>query len=124
MKTRNRRSYGATFKTRVVLEALKETKTLAELASSCDLHPNHISTWKKEFLENATKAFEGDKSTKQQIAKLEKEQEVPLRKHLLLSVIRSAFDDIVFLQDYVNSFFFLKHIYVPTRTHYIHKELC
>jgi len=29
MKARNRRSYDATFKTRVVLEALKEAKTLA-----------------------------------------------------------------------------------------------
>jgi len=49
MKTRNRRSYDATFKTRVALDALKETKTLAELASSYDLHPNQIRTWKKEF---------------------------------------------------------------------------
>jgi transposase len=75
MKTRNRRSYDATFKTKVALEALKETKTLAELASSYDLHPNQIRTWKKEFLANATKAFEGDKTTKQQIEKLEKERD-------------------------------------------------
>ena len=75
MKARNRRSYDATFKTKVVLEALKEAKTLAELASSYDIHPNQISTWKKEFLDNATKAFEGDKSTKKQIENLEKERD-------------------------------------------------
>lgn len=75
MSTRNRRSYDAAFKTRVVLEALKETKTLAELASDFDIHPNQIGQWRKEFLANATQAFEGDKNSRKEIEKLEKERD-------------------------------------------------
>ena len=75
MKTRNRRSYDAAFKTRVALEAFKDNKTLGELASDFDVHPNQIGQWKKEFLTNATKAFEGDKNSRKEIEKLEKERD-------------------------------------------------
>jgi len=40
------------FKTRVVLEAIKESKTLAELASEFDVHPNQIRNWKNVVLLN------------------------------------------------------------------------
>ena len=79
MSTRNRRSYDAAFKTRVVLEALKETKTLAELASDFDIHPNQIGQWRKEFLANASQAFEGDKKAKQKVQELEYEREELLK---------------------------------------------
>ncbi|MCB0397640.1 MAG: transposase [Flavobacteriales bacterium] len=52
-----RRKFTAAFKTQVVLEALKERKSLQELAAQYKLHPNQISSWKKEFLENAESAF-------------------------------------------------------------------
>jgi transposase len=58
MSRRDRRKFTATFKTEVVLEALKERKTLSELAQQFDLHPNQIATWKKEFLSSAAKVFE------------------------------------------------------------------
>jgi len=45
-----RRKFTSKFKTKVVLEALKERQSLAELAQKYQLHPNQISTWKKEFL--------------------------------------------------------------------------
>ncbi len=50
---RTRRKFSASFKTKVVLEALKERKTLSELAEQFNLHPHQISAWKKEFLNNA-----------------------------------------------------------------------
>ncbi len=59
---RKRRHFGAKFKTKVVLEALKERETLQEIASKYELHPNQITTWKKHFLENADQAFSDDKS--------------------------------------------------------------
>ena len=55
-----RRTFTAAFKTKVVIEALKERQSLQELADKFSIHPNQIGTWKKEFLENAEKAFEGD----------------------------------------------------------------
>ena len=59
MKT-TRRKFTANFKAKVVLEALKERHSLQELAEKFKVHPNQIGAWKKEFLENAEKAFEGD----------------------------------------------------------------
>lgn len=54
---KERRKFTAGFKTKVVLEALKERQTLQELAEKFKLHPNQITTWKKEFLTNADQAF-------------------------------------------------------------------
>ena len=54
---RTRRKFTAKFKTQVVLEAIKERHTLSELAERFELHPNQITTWKKNFLNNAEEAF-------------------------------------------------------------------
>jgi transposase len=68
---KSRRKFTATFKTKVVLEALKERLTLQELASKFELQPTQITLWKKEFLNNATAAFE----TKSKIDDSEKEKD-------------------------------------------------
>ena len=47
------RKFTASFKAKVVLEALKERKSLSELAQQYELHPNQISKWKQEFLQGA-----------------------------------------------------------------------
>ena len=55
-----RRKFSADFKAKVVIEALKERSTIEELSRKFELHPNQISTWKKEFLNNASAAFASD----------------------------------------------------------------
>ena len=52
-----RRKFPIQFKPKAVLEALKDRQTLSELAERFELHPNQITTWKKEFLDNAEEAF-------------------------------------------------------------------
>ena len=54
-KTRKR--YSSEFKAKVALEALKEQKTLSELSQQFQLHPNQISQWKKQLLDNVEQLF-------------------------------------------------------------------
>ena len=53
-----RKSYDKIFKAKVALEAVKEEFTIQELARKYDVHPNQISKWKKQLLENASELFE------------------------------------------------------------------
>ena len=59
---RCRRVLDDEFKAKVVLEALKEERTLNELAAKYDLHPNRISQWKNQFVKNASMVFGGPKN--------------------------------------------------------------
>jgi len=54
---RTRRKFSASFKAKVAIEAIKEQSSLQELAAKFELHPNQISSWKREFLDNADQAF-------------------------------------------------------------------
>ncbi len=47
-----RRKFTAEFKARVVRAALREDKTLAQLASEYDVHPNQITEWKRQVIES------------------------------------------------------------------------
>lgn len=51
---KSRRKFDSAFKAKVAVEALKERETLSELAVRYDLHPNQISQWKQEFLQNSS----------------------------------------------------------------------
>jgi transposase-like protein len=55
----------AAFKKKVALEALREDKTLNQLASHYGVHPIQVSKWKKELIEGAESLFTGKKSQKQ-----------------------------------------------------------
>ena len=75
MSKRNRRHDDATFKIRVVLATLQEGKTLAELASEFDVHPNQIRNWKTEFLEKASEVFSGNKADQDTLRSLKEERD-------------------------------------------------
>jgi putative transposase len=74
MKT-TRRTFSADFKAKVAIEAIKEIKTISELAQMYQVHPNLISLWKKEFLSNAGKVFGTVRDESEQIKNLKKEND-------------------------------------------------
>lgn len=55
--SKKRKQFQASFKSRVVLEALKEQQTLSELSSRFEIHPNQISNWKKQAKEQLPDIF-------------------------------------------------------------------
>ena len=70
-----RRRFTAKFKAKVVLEALDGESSQAELCRRYNLSETQVSTWKRQFLENAETFFEStDKpssESEEQVAQLE-----------------------------------------------------
>ena len=58
MSRKKGQTYSAEQKTKIVLELLKEEQTIAELATKHKITSQSITKWKKQFLENASLAFE------------------------------------------------------------------
>jgi transposase-like protein len=53
-----RKRHTAAFKAQVVQAALKEEKTIAQIASEHGIHPNQISAWKAAALKGLPSLFE------------------------------------------------------------------
>lgn len=68
-----RRKFTSKFKTKVVIEALKERKTTTELAQKFGITPQQISTWKREFLDQAETIFDRKNKSKKDAAQEEKD---------------------------------------------------
>lgn len=52
-----RRRFGGDFKARVALEALRGDKTVQEIAAKHKVHPNQVSTWKRQAMDGLSKVF-------------------------------------------------------------------
>lgn len=66
MKTRRR--FSAEFKAKVALEAIRGERTISELATKHQLHPNQITQWKRQAIENLAKAFD-DRASDAQVGR-------------------------------------------------------
>ena len=69
MKTQRNR-YSADLKAKLALEVIKGNRTLNEIASEAQVHPNLLMQWKRQLLESLPTVF-SDKRVKEN-----KEQEV------------------------------------------------
>ena len=52
-----RRSFTDQFKAKVALEALRGDKTIQEIAAKHQVHPNQVSTWKRQAVEGMADVF-------------------------------------------------------------------
>ena len=64
MDQKIRSMHAAGFKAKVALEAIKETKTIAELAGMYSVHTTQITKWKKKALEGLSEIFSDQKQQK------------------------------------------------------------
>jgi transposase-like protein len=57
MAGNGRRRFNAAIKARVAIEALREQKTVAQIASEFACHPSQVAQWKKEALDGLAAFF-------------------------------------------------------------------
>jgi len=57
MTANGRRKFTAAIKARAAVEAMREQKTAAQLASEFDCYPSQVAKWKKEAMEGLTTLF-------------------------------------------------------------------
>lgn len=61
-----RRKISPLLKAKVALEAIKGLRSINEIASEYEVHPNQVSQWKKQFQDNAENLFsKTDKKSKE-----------------------------------------------------------
>ena len=92
----SRTTYTPEFKAKLVIEVLQGERTLDEIASANGINPNMLRNWKKEFLENAGRAFDQTKQEKEarrKEAALKKENERMLKTIGQLTIERDFLQD-------------------------------
>lgn len=72
--TDHRKRYDNTFKAKVVLDSFKNEKTIAELASDYGVHPNQITQWRKQALEDLPALFSSGQAKKDKAYEEERDE--------------------------------------------------
>jgi len=72
-----RKHYTAEEKAKIVLEILKEERTITQIASEHGIHPNQLSRWKTLAVEKLSDLF-GDERKNEQAQQAEHERELQM----------------------------------------------
>lgn len=67
--------FDSAFKAKVAIEAIRETRTLSELAAEYGVSPGKITQWKDELLANAGQAFESGGVSAAEMKKVKEERD-------------------------------------------------
>ncbi len=59
-----RKKHDAAFMAKVAIEAIKEHRTISEIASDYEVHPNQVGKWRKQALEELGSVFSQSKKKK------------------------------------------------------------
>jgi transposase-like protein len=90
-----KRQFTSEFKVNVVLELLREERTIGEIAAEYSINPNQLATWRREFLSKAPGVFDEPKTLK---ARQKAEREATDEKDRLLKTIGQLTMERDFLQ--------------------------
>lgn len=75
-----RRQFSPEFKKKIAIEAIKEQRTINEIANEHQIHPVQISKWKKELLDGAIAIFEDPRKHKDDVKKQEQQEGILQQK--------------------------------------------
>lgn len=93
----SRGNYTADFKAKIAMEVLEGARGLEEIAAENQLNPNMVRNWKKEFIRNASRAFEQpdrmEKEARRKERKMERENERLLKTVGQLTLERNFLQD-------------------------------
>lgn len=70
-----RRIHTKEFKSKVAVEAIKGEYTIQEIAQRYEIHPNMVTLWKKQLLENAAAAFDKNKAANKEMQRIVNKEE-------------------------------------------------
>lgn len=71
-----KKSHSKEFKAKVAIDALRGEKTVQELSQKYEIHPNQVTLWKKQLIENATSAFDKHGNAKEDDTSEKKQDEL------------------------------------------------
>jgi transposase len=57
--SKTRRNHSAAFKAKVAVEALQGHRTIHEIAAHHQVHPNQVTQWRRQLVEQAATVFAG-----------------------------------------------------------------
>ena len=60
---KQRKTYSAELKAKIAVEAIKGQRTINEIASRYSVHPNQVTTWKKQALDSLPELFSARRAT-------------------------------------------------------------
>ena len=72
-----RREFTPEYKAKLIIEVLREEQTMSEIASREGMSVTQLGNWKREFLENANRAFSrnrDEKAAARQVTELEEKE--------------------------------------------------
>ena len=71
---KTRRRFTTEFKSKVGLDAIRESKTMAEFSQEHNVHPSQIKEWKEQLLSSLPKVFESGSKPEQDLKEAEEKE--------------------------------------------------
>ena len=73
--SKKRRQFSSVFKAKIALETVRGERTINEIAAEYGVHPNQISRWKSQLLDNIPEVFSGERDSRRREAAMKKERD-------------------------------------------------